>query len=338
VQTSEHISPIVGLQWSSTEIPPLHVPDEANKEANSLLALALRENTMLADRLQNGCLTFCAEDWNSMRMQQGLFVPVNSRVYQRGLSVHGVVKLGSKYFRPVAPVNMQDLLKCDYFEHMILYLCGLHSDEPIDTSEQGMMYMSLKFFESMLDQIMNVQRRTGGSKDYRYLIQFVECILIKIQPKPNSAVSCTTDTTWSSTALCEITCYVLYQISNKLGIRVHKQAPSESPAVYNGEYMETHSPSEYSLYLISNTHIDDCLFNVLKSNPQQTERQCLTTFYVSSILINIAQTNVTKYHIDIHKQSVHSAFDITRQNILEQKGFMVVEILNILAVLQERCE
>jgi len=60
----------------------------------------------------NGRLHFNAADWQAISAKQGLFVPVNSLVYQRGLSSRGTVQIGSVYFRPVARGSMQGLLGC----------------------------------------------------------------------------------------------------------------------------------------------------------------------------------------------------------------------------------
>jgi len=333
VETPEHIAPVVGLQWASSAIAPLGMADEANEEANDLLGIALCKNPMLADKLREGCLTFCADDWQAMSTQQELFVPVHSRVYQQGLSIRGAVKLGPNYFRPVAPANMQNLLGCDLLNSMMTYLYGVHSDKAPDTTEKGVMYASLTFFENMLDQIMDVQCRTACGGELRHLIEFVEDTLKRY----HGPGGCTTFPAWSGTALCEIACRVMYQITNKLDIPVYETAPPESPAVWNGEYMNTAIGPNFMLYVISKTQLDACLFHLLRSVPLETERQCRTTFYASNLLVNIAKIRVMKYPANKHGQSVDIALGVARKHGSEDTLLMPIELLHSLAVLQGCC-
>jgi len=111
-ETHDEIIPEIGLEWSASWTAPHDMHDDANLEANFSLAKAVEQNPMLRNALVNGRLHFNAADWQAISAKQGLFVPVNSLVYQRGLSSRGTVQIGSVYFRPVARGSMQGLLGC----------------------------------------------------------------------------------------------------------------------------------------------------------------------------------------------------------------------------------
>ena len=87
---------------------------------------------------------------------------------------------------------MQFLLGCNSVVAVLLHIWPLLTDvEEFDTSEHSVMYCSLVFIESMLDQIMDIECSMAVQKS---LIELLALIL---------------DKTCFSTVLCEKICHIL---------------------------------------------------------------------------------------------------------------------------------
>jgi len=205
MKTHEEIAPEIGLEWSASLTAPLGMLDGENTEANRLLAHAVDQNPMLRNALVNGRLTFSASDWREMSEKQALFVPVNSLVFQRGLSGRGTVQIGSIFFKPAARGSMQNLLGCQSVIPVLSHMWQmLNAVEEFDTSKEGVMYCSLVFIENMLDQIMDIECSKIVQKS---LIDLLARILEK---------------TSLDTVLCEITCHIRNQLTRKLDIATYE--------------------------------------------------------------------------------------------------------------------
>jgi len=84
----------------------------------------------------------------------------------------------------------------------------------IDVSEEGVLFRSLVFLESMLNQIMDIKYTKNGSYPLFYLILFISSVL------KNPCMG---------TAVKEITCHILDQLMRKLEIPIYEELSPEPP-------------------------------------------------------------------------------------------------------------
>jgi len=317
MKTHEEIAHEIGLEWSASLTAPLGMLDRENTEANGLLANAVDQNPMLRNALVNGRLTFSASDWQEMSEKQALFVPVNSLVFQRGLSARGTVQIGSNFFQPIARGSMQNLLGCESVIPVLLHMWQmLNAVEEFETSKEGVMYCSLVFIKAMLDQMMDIECSTVVQKS---LIDLLARILEK---------------TFLDTVLCEITCHIMNQLTRKLDIPMYEDVSPESSALYQSTHVDTLFETKFLLFSILRTSMDTSLFRLLRSTPQSTEQQCRITFYACTILIDMYKMRAMKYSQSNRKQNVEFALTRTWQNIDNNTGFMTLELQDKLTSLR----
>jgi hypothetical protein len=351
-ETHDEIRPEIGLEWtmSHTEPPCMQAVDCIS--ANYSLGEALQQNPMLAEALVNGRLHFTAADWQDMSARQSLFVPVNSLVYQRGLSGRGIVKIGSVYFQAVARGSMQGLLGCHSVSIVSRQMLSVASrvirttasgdivaieDKTIDTTEHGVLFRSLLFLESMLDQIMDID----GSQ--RFNVVFAQQTLIESLARVLRREGL-------GTTLYQITCHIIDQFMRKLDIPVYDEIPRDSQALITTLEQGTIVMGGYSahenylyrtnevLFTVLECGVHRCLFRLLQSSPQATEEECLICFYACAALVDIYKIRARKYSREVREITVDAALVVTEKNIRNNTGFLTTALLEQIMKLQACCE
>jgi hypothetical protein len=312
-ETHDEIAPEIGLEWSASLTAPHYMYDDANLESNLCLGKALEENPMLRDALANGRLHFTADDWQDMSAKQGLFVPVNSLVYQRGLSDRGTVQIGSVYFRPVARGSMHSLLGCQAVlivlqtERATAQVIRSRRTSSVEeyNSEDGVLFKILLFVESMLDQIMDVECGKVATDTQTLVLRVLECILTQES---------------TGTMLLQLTCHILDQFMRKLHI------PARSDL--------TDDALEWQIVKCG---IDSRLFWLLRSSPQATEHECLICFYACTVLMDMHKIRAVRYSETLGR-SVDAALFVTRKNIRNETGYLAAALLEEMTKLRACCE
>jgi len=323
-ETQEEIMPRIGLEWSVSRNAPLGMLDDANKEANTALVGAMFENPMLQEALMRGRLQFSDADWKQMSKDQDLFVPVNSLVYQRGLSGKGTVQINGQFVRPVAPESMQSLLGSGPALIMLkqIWLVAKGSSGEIDVSEEGVLFRSLVFLESMLDQIMDIEYTKNCSSPLLHLILFIS----RVFKHP-----------CLGTAVKQITCHLLDQLMRKLEIPIYEELSPEPPDLQTSAHMNTLQRTHPVLWNILDIQVNKELFLLLESTPQVTEEECLIVFYACTVLLDIYKIRAVKYsRADCKKVNV--ALFATWKNIRTNEGFLVEELRKLLTELGTCCK
>jgi hypothetical protein len=299
--------------------------DDANEEANTALAAVMFENPMLRDALMSGRMHFNDADWKKMSQDQNLFVPVNSLVYQRGLSGRGTVLINGQFVRPIVPESMQSLLGCRValiVLHQIWCVAKGESGGENDVSEEGVLFRSLVFLESMLDQIMDIENIKNESSVLVLLIWFISKVLK--QPCMGIVVN-------------EITCRILDQLMRKLEIPIYEELSPEPPDLQTSAHMKGLRRTHHVLWNILKTKVNNELFLLLNSTPQVTEKECLIIFYTCTVLLDIYKIRAMKYSIAEGKK-VDAALFVTWKNLRTNKGFLAEELHELLTKLRTCCK
>jgi len=323
-ETYEEITPQIGLEWSASQIAPLGMLDDANKAANTALVAAMFENPMLRNALMSGRMHFNDADWKKMSKDQDLFVPVNSLVYQRGLSGKGTVLINGQFVRPVVPESMQSLLGCRSAFIVLneIWLVAKGQSGEIDVSEEGVLFRSLVFLESMLDQIMDIEY----NKDESYLMWCLTSFISQVLKH-----KC------MGTAVKEITCHILDQLMRKLEIPIYEELSPEPPDLQTSAHMNGLLRTHRVLWNILKIEVHEELFLLLQSTQQVTEKECLIIFYACTVLLDIYKIRVMKYSIEEGKK-VDAALFVTWKNVRTKKGFLAEELLKVLTEVRACCK
>ena len=337
-ETHDEIRPEIGLEWSASQaVPHCDQDSDGAVAANYSLLLAVQRNPMLTDALRSGRLHFSASDWQDMSAKQGLFVPVNSLVYQRGLSGRGCLQIGSVYFRPLARDSMQALLGLGPVRIVLRDMLRVASrveritvsgqtltskHKEIDTTEHGVMFRSLLFLESMLDQIMDIETTEGTATQSI----FMRCLADVLS---NARLS---------TTLYQITCHIIDQYVRKLDIPAVDEILGHDEESEHSQYEALQRKTKLLQFLGLGCGVYDSLFRLLGSSLQATEEECLVCFYACTSLVQIYKIRPMKYSRELREKNVDAALIVTRKNIRKNTGFLATALLEEITKLQACCE
>jgi len=323
-ETHDDVRPEIGLEWSASRTAPhdMQIYD-GGMAANFSLMQAVERNPMLTDALVNGRLHFSASDWQDMRAKQGLFVPVNSLVYQRGLSGRGYVHIGSVYFRPVARDTMQGLLGCTPVSMVSHHMLSVAlEDKEMDTTEHGVLFRSLMFLESMLDQIMDIESTEATATQAIFMRSLAGLLRSR----------------YLIITLYQMTCHIVDQYLRKLDIPVLDGILLDDAELKYPAHKEFLRKNKFILFVVLDCDVQYSLFRLLGSSPQQTEEECLLCFYACTSLVQIHKIRAMKYSRAVRERNVDAALRATQKNIRKNTGFLTTPLLVELTKLRACCE